>query len=148
MQRLKRFENYIHENIEYRKSVTTAESTIDEVLQLQSGVCQDLAHLLLTAARHWGIPSRYVSGYLCDEVIYEGIKIENETHAWVECYLPQGNWITLDPTNPGQIDENLIVIAVGRDYEDVSPSRGVTFAKESGDSDLYVDVKVTRLSTS
>lgn len=140
-QRLRQAERFIHENIEYRKNVTDVRTPIDKVIDLRAGVCQDFAHLLLAATRFWGIPSRYVSGYLGNGMNL-GSVTPNESHAWVECYLPHGGWIALDPTNPSQSTDDRIVIAIGRDYEDVSPSRGVTFGKDQIDSELFVDVKV------
>ena len=143
LQRLKRMEAYIHGSVAYQKNVTQVDTPITEVLRLKSGVCQDFSHLLLTASRLWGIPSRYVSGYLCngsDQADTDNVP--NETHAWVECYLPHGKWIALDPTNPTNTDDDRIVVAVGRDYGDVSPTRGVTFGKELVNSELFVEVTV------
>ncbi|MCU0404016.1 MAG: transglutaminase family protein, partial [Chitinophagaceae bacterium] len=89
--------NYIYKNFAYKKGITTVETTIDEILDHKSGVCQDFAHVLLQMLRTIGIPARYVSGYICPNK--SGMRGEGATHAWVEYYLPGTGWVGLDPTN-------------------------------------------------
>ena len=80
------FCDYIYTQFEYKKGITTVESTIDEVWKLRSGVCQDFAHILLVMLRLTNIPARYVSGYICPKK--NGMRGEGATHAWVEAYIP------------------------------------------------------------
>lgn len=139
--RLKRLTQHMFKTFDYQPGSTHVESTIDHFLDIKAGVCQDYAHLMIAVARAWGIPARYVSGYLYDTE-EQTLRAANATHAWVECWLPQLGWMPFDPTNAKVDDENLITVAIGRDYRDVAPSRGITFG--GGRSDLSVDVNVKR----
>ena len=80
---------------------------------------------MIAIARSWGIPARYVSGYLYVTGLAGEQAQENATHAWVECLLPELGWVAFDPANRSVADERNVQIAVGRDYQDVSPTRGV-----------------------
>lgn len=108
---------------EYVPGSTTVESPIDDVLASGRGVCQDYAHVMIAVARSWGVPARYVSGYL--DLPGDDPEQGSATHAWVECLLPEFGWTAFDPTNLGVVDERYVRIASGRDYQDVSPTRGV-----------------------
>ena len=107
---------------EYVPGSTTAESPIETILETGRGVCQDYAHVMASILRRWGIPCRYVSGYLApaDEHATAG-----ESHAWVEGWFPGTGWTGFDPTNDTEGDERHVRVAVGRDYADVPPTRGV-----------------------
>lgn len=129
---------YIFENYKYVKGITTIETTVDEIIQLKSGVCQDFAHLLLHIFRTLGLPARYVSGYICPNK--SGMRGEGATHAWVDVYLPNLGWIGLDPTNNCYANVNHIQLAVGRDFADCTPIKGVF--KGSANQDLLVYVSV------
>ena len=129
----------LHHAFTYTPGATTAESPIDDILATRRGVCQDYAHVMIAIARSWAIPARYVSGYLHvtgdDHAPVPG----NAMHAWVECLLPRLGWIGFDPTNRSPADRH-IRVAVGRDYRDVSPTRGV---RQGGDAEeLTADVSV------
>ena len=139
--RLKSLTQHMFKTFEYQPGSTHVDSTIDHFLDIKAGVCQDYAHLMIAVARSWGIPSRYVSGYLYDQE-EQTLRAANATHAWVECWLPQLGWMPFDPTNAKVDDENLITVAIGRDYRDVAPSRGITFG--GGRSELSVGVNVKR----
>ena len=107
---------------EYVPGITTAQSPIESILETGRGVCQDYAHVMATILRKWGIPCRYVSGYLApvEENVTTG-----ESHAWVEGWFPGVGWLGFDPTNDTEGDERHVRVAVGRDYADVPPTRGV-----------------------
>ena len=139
--RLKGLAQFINESFSYVPGSTHVDSTIDHFLASKAGVCQDYAHLMIATARSWGIPSRYVSGYLYD-LDEENRLADNATHAWVECWLPQLGWMPFDPTNAKIDDDNLITVALGRDYSDVAPSRGITYG--GGRSELEVGVSVQK----
>lgn len=131
--------NSIHRSFRYAPGSTTAVSPVDHILDSGQGVCQDYAHAMIAIARSWGVPARYVSGYvLVDEV--GGQAPQSATHAWVECLLPTLGWRSFDPTNAVVPSEGHVRIAVGRDYSDVSPTSGVFMS--SGDSRLEVDVRM------
>jgi transglutaminase-like putative cysteine protease len=126
---------------DYVPGFTAADSPIDAALEHRKGVCQDFAHIMLAVARHWGIPSRYVSGYLArtaDDTQFRSVP--DASHAWVECFLPEQGWVGFDPTNDMLANERHVVIAYGRDYGDVPPTRGVL--KGDATSLLEVDVHV------
>ncbi|MCO4294396.1 transglutaminase family protein [Solitalea sp. MAHUQ-68] len=128
----------IYENFEYIKGVTTVETTLDEIWQLKAGVCQDFAHILLVMLRLINIPARYVSGYICPNK--NGMRGEGATHAWAEAYIPEYGWLGLDPTNNCIANETHVRLAVGRNFSDCSPVKGVY--KGGGDHSLNVSVMV------
>jgi transglutaminase-like putative cysteine protease len=126
----------------YESGVTDAESPIDVALAAKKGVCQDFAHIMIAICRSWGVPARYVSGYLFTDRKAGDRSDPDATHAWVEVFLPSTRWIGLDPTNNVVAGERHIAAAVGRDYNDVPPSRGVY--KGEAESQLAVGVSVRR----
>lgn len=131
----------LSETIEYRQGATTVHSTLHEVLQDMSGVCQDFSHVMLAACRYIGIPSRYVSGYLYTAPGRETLHADEAMHAWVECLLPDGNWHGFDPTNNLMADDRYIKAHVGRDYNDVTPVKGVYRGAASHEMNVYVTVR-------
>lgn len=132
----------IYESFAYEPGVTDADSPIDLALSARRGVCQDFAHIMIAICRSWGIPARYVSGYLFTDRQAGDRSDPDATHAWVEVFLPSTRWIGLDPTNNVMAGERHIAAAVGRDYADVPPSRGVY--KGDAESQLAVGVSVRR----
>ena len=139
---LRNLNTAIYEQFEYVKQNTRVDSPIDDALQIRKGVCQDFAHIMIALARELQIPCRYVSGYL----FYQPDKRDRDrsvggaTHAWVEALLPDLGWVGFDPTNNTIAAESHIRIAIGRDYADVPPTRGVFHGK--ADSELAVTVRV------
>ena len=118
-----RFCQYVYENFEYIKGVTTVETTLDEIWKLKAGVCQDFAHILTEMLRLVKIPARYVSGYIC--TYKNGMRGEGATHAWAEAYIPDYGWLGIDPTNNCIANETHVRLAVGRNFTDCSPMKGV-----------------------
>ena len=112
----------LFEVFEYAPGTTAADSPIECILETGQGVCQDYTHVMASIARRWGIPARYVSGYLAPD----GSGADpGESHAWVECWLPGPGWVGFDPANDGGCDDRHVRVAVGRDYADVPPARGI-----------------------
>lgn len=140
--RLRHLNRTIYESFAYEPGVTHADSGIDEALERQAGVCQDFAHIMITVARDWGLPARYVSGYLFTDRKAGDRSDPDATHAWVEVFLPSHRWVGFDPTNNMLTCERHVGVAIGRDYGDVPPSRGVY--KGDSDSHLAVDVSVSK----
>lgn len=141
----RRLNQYVFENFKYIKGVTNVETTPDEIWKLKAGVCQDFAHILLVMLRVIGIPSRYVSGYICPN--RNGMRGEGATHAWVEAYIPSFGWIGLDPTNNCLVNDLHVRLAVGRSFSDCSPVKGTykgtsNHTLEVGVSVAYEDGKV------
>ena len=134
-------------DFDYRSGATTVMTTLDELLDLRQGVCQDFAHLVVGCLRSAGLPARYVSGYL-ETVPPPGeqkLKGADASHAWTSVLTPNLGWIDLDPTNSQFADSRYVVTAWGRDFTDVSPLRGVVYT-ESVSSSLTVEVDVTPLA--
>jgi transglutaminase-like putative cysteine protease len=140
----------IPDRFEYRKGATYVDSTIEDLLDLGAGVCQDFVHLGLCLLRHHGIAARYVSGYLFAGEGAAGEElVEVDTHAWLEALLPvvgggEPVWIGADPTNRGLAGENHVKIGHGRHYPDVPPIKGVYRGPARAECDARVTM--TRLS--
>jgi transglutaminase-like putative cysteine protease len=132
----------IYGAFEYQPGVTDADSPIDMALGVGRGVCQDFAHIMLAICRDWGVPARYISGYLFTDRDQGDRSDPDATHAWVEVFLPSLRWVGFDPTNNMMAGERHVAVAVGRDYADVTPSRGVY--KGDSESQLAVGVSVRR----
>jgi transglutaminase-like putative cysteine protease len=128
---------YIKTTFEYATAVTNASSPIDEVLDLGKGVCQDFAHLLIAVMRSFGLPTRYVSGYL-----HRPGKA-SQSHAWAEVWLGAAGWFGIDPTNDVAIDEHFVKAAVGRNFTDVPPNKGVY--RGFGDEQIFARVETREL---
>lgn len=127
--------------IAYESESTAVDSPIEVALRNRKGVCQDFAHIAITLLRNLGVPARYVSGYLFHRQGDNSRSAEGATHAWVEVLLPHYGWIGLDPTNNVMVSDRHVRTAVGRDYADVPPSKGVF--KGAVKSELKVTVQVT-----
>lgn len=114
---------WIYQEFKYEPGVTNVNTHLEEAFALKRGVCQDFTHVMLGLCRAVGIPARYASGYL-----YNGPRDTlvgaQASHAWAEIYLPAAGWIGFDPTNNTLADERYVKVAVGRDYDDVTPVRG------------------------
>lgn len=121
------------DRLTYEKAVTTASTRLSEVLALGRGVCQDYTHLFLGACRGLGIPARYVSGYIHQPG-------EVETHAWCQVFAGPAGWVDVDPTHGLHVGDGHVAIAVGRDYDDVTPNRGVW--KGNAREEIAVTVQV------
>ncbi len=131
----------LYQNIQYQPGSTEVNSTIEDCLKLRSGVCQDFTHILLAIGRNWGIPARYVSGYLHLFPDSKQVITENASHAWGEFYIPELGWIGIDATNDTIVDSRYVRVSKGRDYNDVAPTRGVIFG--GGNASLQVNVTLT-----
>jgi transglutaminase-like putative cysteine protease len=130
----------IYQTFDYSPRTTRVDSPIDEALHMRKGVCQDFAHIMIALVRRLRIPCRYVSGYLCQQGRGMERVPDSAMHAWVEAYLPGLDWVGFDPTNNTLADERHIRVAIGRDYADVSPTRGVFRGR--AESELSVSVRV------
>ncbi len=113
---------HIYKQFKYIKGITTIETTVDEILAVKAGVCQDFAHLMLQILRSLKIPSRYVSGYICPNK--NGMRGEGATHAWIEAFIPGYGWAGIDPTNNVWATNHHVKLAVGKDFNDCSPVKG------------------------
>jgi transglutaminase-like putative cysteine protease len=135
----------MYDSFEYAPNTTKVDSPIDEALDARRGVCQDFAHIMIALVRQLKIPCRYVSGYLFHAAKTHDRSPAGATHAWVEAYLGELGWVAFDPTNNLQGSERHIRVAIGRDYADVPPTRGVH--KGEASSELSVTVSVSRMDS-
>jgi transglutaminase-like putative cysteine protease len=133
----------VHGEFVYERRSTRVDSPIDEALAARRGVCQDFAHILIALVRGCGIPCRYVSGYLFPR--REERSTEGAMHAWVEVWLPEGGWIGIDPTADELAGSNHVRVAVGRDYADIAPTRGVFKGEAVGELAVAVHMSRDRL---
>jgi transglutaminase-like putative cysteine protease len=132
---------YVHREMIYTKSVTDIFTTASVAFQMRRGVCQDYAHIAVALACAAGVSARYVSGHLLGE---------GATHAWVEFLIPRGDGsaqvMPFDPTVGRATDWRYIVVAVGRDYEDVAPSSGVFTGAPTGRLGQLQAVRLTSIT--
>jgi transglutaminase-like putative cysteine protease len=134
--------NWVHHALVYQRGVTNVRTTAAEALALGRGVCQDYAHVMIALCRLCGIPARYVSGHLIGE---------GAMHAWVEVIVPRGARtsegvvLAFDPTHDRQTSMSYITVAIGRDYGDVSPTRGTFRAATAGSLSSTRRVSLTAL---
>ncbi len=130
----------IYQKFAYVPNSTMVDSPIDDALAERKGVCQDFAHIMIALVRKLRIPCRYVSGYLFHADGSTTRSAEGASHAWVEALLPGLGWTEFDPTNNMLSSDRHIRVAVGRDYAEVPPTRGVF--KGGAESELSVSVTV------
>jgi len=122
---------HIHTHMVYASGSTGINTTVMEALAQRKGVCQDFAHLMIGCLRSLGLPARYVSGYMLTQPPPGQPRLigADASHAWVQVYDPQAGWADFDPTNNlcglGRPSEAHVTLAIGRDFGDVSPLRGV-----------------------
>lgn len=116
---------------------TQASTTAAEAFALKRGVCQDISHIFIAAARSVGIPARYVSGYFHRA---DGVNEQEAGHAWAEAYVPDLGWVAFDPTNGISATDAHLRVAVGLDYLSAAPVRGTRYGG-SGE-ELSVQIRV------
>ncbi len=120
-ERLVRLASALHGAIRYTRGVTDVSDDAATVLERGEGVCQDHAHAFIACCRSAGIPARYVSGYF-----YTGDPGEVASHAWGEAWLgAEHGWLSIDLTHDSLAGERHCRLAIGRDYRDAAPVRGV-----------------------
>jgi transglutaminase-like putative cysteine protease len=143
----------LHREFAYRSESTEVGTPLATVLARREGVCQDFAHLLIAALRSKGLAARYVSGYLLTAPPDPGASAPwlgaDASHAWVALWCPMADgsepaWLELDPTNNLLPAIAHVRLAVGRDYGDVSPLRGVI--RGGGEHQLEVRVRTERIA--
>lgn len=144
----------IHADFTYDPGSTTLDTPLPEVLRERHGVCQDFAHLMIGGLRSLGLPARYVSGYLrsrrapqpgeaAPALDGDALVGSEASHAWVSAWCPGLGWLDVDPTNDLVPSDRHLVLAWGRDYDDVSPVKGVTLG--GGFHTVEVSVEVVPL---
>ncbi len=135
----------IYREFAYDPSFTTVATPLAEVMHHRRGVCQDFAHVAIGCLRAYGIPARYVSGYLETAPKPGSPRLvgADASHAWFSAYVPGSGWLDFDPTNNTMPDIQHITLAWGRDYSDVTPIKGIAYG--GGQHSLAVSVDVERI---
>lgn len=136
----------IFEDFTFDPAATDVSTPVETVLELKRGVCQDFAHLQISALRSLGLPARYVSGYILTHPPegQERLQGADASHAWVSVWAPETGWVDFDPTNNMIPNNEHITFAYGRDYDDVAPISGVLLG--GGAHSVGVSVDVSPLS--
>lgn len=122
------FNRRVFQDMAYKPGVTNTATTAVQVLKSRAGVCQDYAHLMIAALRGIGLPARYVSGYLRTLPLAGQVKRRgaDQSHAWVSAWTGDySGWVDFDPTNNLVVSDEHVTLAWGRDFQDVSPLRGI-----------------------
>jgi transglutaminase-like putative cysteine protease len=114
----------LHNEMTFDADPTNTGTTAAESFALRRGVCQDISHIYIAAARHLGLPARYIGGYFHRS---DGVTAQEAGHAWVEVYIDTLGWVAFDPTNGISATDAHIRVAVGLDYLGAAPVRGTRF---------------------
>lgn len=143
-------QDVVRDRIEYRTGATSIGVDLDRIWSDGVGVCQDFAHLTIAMLRSVGIAARYVSGYFyasdpTDVASAEIDEIVVATHAWVELAVPGWGWWAIDPTNASPVGERHVKIGHGRDYDDVTPLRGVYYGEGAHHLAAEVTMSTSRI---
>jgi transglutaminase-like putative cysteine protease len=133
----------LHEAVAYRQGETAADTTAEQALEKKQGVCQDHAHVFISAARHLSLPARYVSGYLLmDE------PAQTASHAWAEVHLQGLGWVGFDAANKICPDERYVRLSTGLDYRDAAPVSGMVVGLAAETMNVAIRVEATGQSQS
>ncbi len=130
----------IYRDFTFDATATLVSTPMTEVLKRRRGVCQDFAHVQIAALRTLGLAARYVSGYIqtLDRDGNPNLVGGDASHAWIAVWCPEAGWVEFDPTNDLVVGAQHVVLAWGRDYGDVSPTRGIILG--GGEHDVEVAV--------
>ncbi|MCF8708213.1 transglutaminase family protein [Rhizorhapis sp. SPR117] len=139
--RLHMLSDMVYKAVTYSTGATSAASTAAEALAQGSGVCQDHAHIFISAARSAGMPARYVTGYL---LANEDAEALHETHGWAEAFVSGLGWVGFDPSNGVCVTPNYVRLAIGTDAHDAAPVRGSVTA--AGEISIDADVRIAQAS--
>jgi transglutaminase-like putative cysteine protease len=132
----------IYDEFTFDSTATDVSTPIHDVFAHRRGVCQDFAHFALACCRAMRVPARYVSGYILTRPPPGQPRLQgaDASHAWLSVWSPQTGWFDLDPTNGIAVSDEHVMVACGRDFDDVSPISGMLLG--GGDHDVSVGVDV------
>ncbi|MET0314302.1 MAG: transglutaminase family protein [Hansschlegelia sp.] len=128
----------LNEDMIFEEGATEVTATAAEAFRLKRGVCQDLTHVFLVAARHLGVPARYISGYFHRN---DGVQKQRAGHAWAEAHVPGLGWVGFDPANCICPTDAHVRVAVGLDYLGAAPVRGSRYGGGGETLDVQVSVE-------
>ena len=127
----------VHDTVEYKPGETASDTTAEQALEQKVGVCQDHAHIMIAAARHLGLPARYVSGYL----LMEASDDQTASHAWAEVHLPGLGWVGFDAANDVCPDDRYVRLSSGLDYKDAAPISGMVMGRTAETMSVAIRVE-------
>jgi transglutaminase-like putative cysteine protease len=133
----------IRNDFRYDPKATVISTPLKEVFEKRHGVCQDFAHVMIAGLRGLGLPAAYVSGYLRTYPPAGKPRLQgaDATHAWVSVWCgAEFGWVGFDPTNDIMIENDHIILAIGRDFSDVSPVDGIIVGSRKQKLGVAVDV--------
>ena len=132
----------VHSDFTYDPKATTVATPLDEVFGKRRGVCQDFSHLMIACLRSLGLAARYVSGYLVTTPPLGKPRLigVDASHAWLAVFSPRFGFVDVDPTNNVVVGDQHITLAMGRDFGDVTPLRGVVLGGGRHELEVAVDV--------
>jgi len=132
----------IFNDFAFTPGFTDISTPLQQVFEHKKGVCQDFAHFFLACVRTLGLAARYVSGYI--ETLPPPGKPKligsDASHAWIALYVPGYDWVELDATNNLLVNDNHIRVAVGRDFSDITPLKGIVYSGSKQEMKVSVDV--------
>lgn len=136
---------YFYRSFRYDPDVTHVHSSPKELFEHGGGVCQDMAHAMIGVLRQIRVPARYISGYIFEprkDQVGEHLRGAPATHAWVQVWHEGHGWMGIDPTNNKLVDWQYVRTAIGRDYFDVQPLKGVFAGQVEQTLDVSVHVQI------
>jgi transglutaminase-like putative cysteine protease len=133
----------IYLDFEFTPGFTDVSTPLEKVFAHKKGVCQDFAHFSLACIRSIGLAARYISGYI--ETLPPPGKPKlvgaDASHAWMGLYIPEAGWVEFDATNNLLVNDQHIRVAIGRDFSDVVPLKGIVYSGGGQKMDVSVDVR-------
>lgn len=138
----------IFHDFTFDTGATVIGTPVLEVLKSRHGVCQDFAHLQIGCLRSLGLPARYISGYVLTTTPEGQPRLmgADASHAWISAYIPEYGWVDFDPTNGMIPCGEHITIGWARDYDDLSPVRGIITGGHQHHLHYSVDVEPMKMS--
>jgi transglutaminase-like putative cysteine protease len=135
----------IFNDFDFTPGFTDVSTKIEEVFLHRKGVCQDFAHFSLACLRSIGLSARYVSGYIETLPPPGQAKLfgSDASHAWIALYIPDVGWTEFDATNNLLVNNRHIRTAIGRDFADIVPLKGIVYS--GAGQRMYVNVDVSRV---
>jgi transglutaminase-like putative cysteine protease len=130
----------IHDEVAFDTDPTHVGTTAAESFKLRRGVCQDMAHIFIAAARQLGVPARYIGGHLCrtDTIAQQA------GHAWAEAYVEGLGWVGFDPANRISTTDAYVRVAAGLDYLGAAPIRGTRLGGQGETMTVAIQVAQAR----
>ena len=143
MEAMMELNSRIFHDFSFTPGFTDISTPLEKVFETKKGVCQDFAHFALACLRSINLAARYVSGYI--ETLPPPGKPKlvgaDASHAWIALYIPELEWVEFDATNNLLVDDKHVRVAVGRDFADITPLKGIVYSVGKQTMKVSVDVR-------